>query len=157
MCVFRLQVVRPSTRTQTAVFAGSDAARYRQPMRLIVGKGGWCRWSDEGATVYVRFGDVENRLRVTALYWPPAGPITPDRLRGLRLGQVEAFANVPEHAASIRDVIHSPGVDLHRLATYFDSGVPADDHWIALSLRAQLPGSGIEQPPIRNVTSPRPA
>jgi len=118
-------------------------------MRLSAGNGGWCLASDAGApAVFVRFVDVDGRLRVGQLYWSPDGqPISADRLRALRLGQIEAMANAAEMARSIRARMDLPGPDLARLASHYATTFGRrPDHWVAESMRAQINGSGVELP-----------
>lgn len=67
--------------------------------------------TDTGERAYVRFTNRDGRLEATEMYLPP-GDLTPDSLRRLPLGRVEAWANDQRTADAIRARLDVPGPDL---------------------------------------------
>lgn len=126
-------------------------------MEIRAGNGGWHRIDGvEGlpGRVYVRMADIDGHLRVTELYVDGRGePLSVSGLRKLPLHLIEAWA---VGDGGTRRRLGTPGVDLRRLATYYAHtfGTQAK-HWIADSLRAQFPDSGVEQPPEARDTGSR--
>jgi hypothetical protein len=72
--------------------------------RLSLQNGGWVRYRADRlpAPVLVRFQEHTGRLVVTELYLEHQGGIEATLLRQVPLGRIEAWANSPEAAGSIR-------------------------------------------------------
>jgi hypothetical protein len=123
-----------------------------QTIRTAVGNGGWVAFEggDFPAGTYARFGLGErDRLEVRELYLAPDGRLDAAALRRLPLVTMEALASDPELRRAIVARLELPGPDLKRLAAHFASSFgPRGGHWVARSMRAQLPGSGEPQAPM---------
>lgn len=92
---------------------------------LVVGNGGWVRWTSGDRVGYIRFSTEPGERHVpTELYLPTDGLLTAASLRTLPLGRIEAWVNEPDTAQSLELRGRLPGVDLQRaaahFATYFD-------------------------------------
>lgn len=116
-------------------------------MRLRQGNGGWYR-IDGGhglpGRVYFRLQDVDGQPRMTELYVDGRNePITAGPLRKFPVAMLEQWAaGMP--ASDAKRATYGP--DLSRLAAHFSTGFGDKiRHWVADSIRAQNPKSGIPQ------------
>src|SRR5262245_1075418 len=114
---------------------------------LRIGNGGWCRVElTDFPTLYVRIGEGgDGQLEPVEMYM--RGELDTDMLRAVPLGQITAAVNGRDEAAAIRARLRLPGPDLGRLASYFSTTFGTAKHWVADSMMAQIPKSGIPQPP----------
>jgi len=120
--------------------------------RCTYGNGGWVRFDDGVDAAMVRFAPSDRgRLQVSELYLQ-GSHLAAGRVDGgyLRRFPVSTFESIANEDNAVRDRMRLPGPDLARLAAYFRTsfGPQADHHWVADSMRAQLPGSGVPQAPI---------
>jgi len=130
--------------------------------RLIRGYGGWVRYQSSAvrAPVFVRVEDRDGRLVLADLFVAAQGEGVVDAtlLRSIPIGKIEAWVNDPKVAASIRKRMESPGPDLRRAVSYFESQFDRRHRqtWITKMLAAQIEGSGEDQPVMRNLDPPLP-
>jgi hypothetical protein len=105
------------------------------------------------AAVYVRYQDLDGRLVAWELYLD-GSHMTPDLLRAVPLGQIDAWVNAQPERVRVR--LDVPGPDLRRLARHFATTFGTAKHWVADSMLAQIPGSGVPQArmPITNRLEP---
>lgn len=124
-------------------------------MWMSIGNAGWTRFIDmpglpDDTRLYVRFRQVDSRLRLTEIYLEGAGvSLSTEAIRSLPMARIEAEANTEDSFRKVVDRIRLPGPDLSTLASYFDTtfGSQADERdWVVLSMRSQFPGSGLPQP-----------
>lgn len=115
-----------------------------------IGNAGWVRLqprrkADRDGFVLVRFAEgVAGRLVLSEVYMEGAATRTGTPLRWERL---ETVANHPDIAPTIRARLTLAGPDLRRLASHYGSTFGHADDWVAASMYAQLPESGIPQAP----------
>ena len=109
-----------------------------------IGNGGWVRVDDHpGEVLFVRFADIDGRLRPCEVYVRADEGIDDlRRFKAIRLANLVAWAARSEPAAMIRARTRVPGPDLRRLASYFATTFGSQaKNWIADSMRAQYPGA----------------
>jgi hypothetical protein len=90
---------------------------------LMMGNGGWVRYdSPERSSVYLRFAELDGRLRPVELYWPSGEdqPLGSRAMRDLPLGRLEAWVNDPETARYVRTHIDIPGPPMRTVISYYN-------------------------------------
>ena len=110
---------------------------------LGYGNGGWVRL-DQGwlpGPLYLRFAaSAEGRWQVREMYLDgDSRPIEAADLRGLPLAAIETVALAGSGDSVIASKARLPGPDLSTLASYYATSFGTAEHWVAESLRAQLP------------------
>ena len=115
------------------------------------GRGGWVRLDDPDmpGPVYLRYRSDNGRPVLTEFYLDGRGSeIPPGVFRDLDLTGFTAWAMRGEGGWLERSP-RSPGPDLSRLASYFGTGFGRQaSHWVADSMRAQIPGGPVKQAPM---------
>jgi len=117
-------------------------------MQISYGNGGWVKVDDVDVpgSLYVRLApDDTGRWRVRELYMEGEAPLSEELLRRMPLHLIETLAQErPEDLARRAEL---PAPDIGLLASHYASAWgPAVNHWVALSVRAQLSDSGVERP-----------
>lgn len=128
---------------------------------MSLGNGGWVRYQTSrrpGLVLYRRYADRDGRLAAVEMYLETIDETTvlgAEFLRSIDLGRVDAWAN--GLAEQIRAAMGVPAPDLRRAARHFGTrwgtrgGKPRRPHWVADMYWAQVPGSGVPQPPLPKV------
>jgi hypothetical protein len=122
------------------------------------GKGGWARVTSSSyeGWLYLRLHLDNGRPIPTEMYYDArGGELRPSTLRRLPLANIVAF--VADGAEEwLENAPHEVGADLSRLASHFATGAGwgTARHWVADSMRAQIPDSGVPQ--AKSGRSPRP-
>lgn len=114
--------------------------------QLTEGNGGWVRYQSNAlsAPVFARLEDRAGRLVLVDLFLPAVdGTIDTTLLRAIPTGRIEAWANMPRVAESIRAALNLPAPDLRRAVSYFATsfGRRARRTWVTRMLAAQVDGS----------------
>ena len=126
-------------------------------MQINYGNGGWVRVDDPDmpGPAYMRYRSDSGRPVLTEFYLDGRGREIPSGLfRTLDLAGFTAWAMRGE-GDWIEKSPRRPGPDLSRLASYFGSSFGRQAaHWVADSIRAQLPGSEVTQAPMGREPKP---
>lgn len=90
---------------------------------IRAGNGGWVLLEGPSERIAFRVEpDATGRYRVRELHLLDTGePVTPERLRAVRVGWLEQFANLPEERAAIeKSFARRPSLDVERAVATFD-------------------------------------
>ncbi|CAN5398154.1 hypothetical protein BH11ACT8_BH11ACT8_04320 [soil metagenome] len=114
-------------------------------MKMSAGNAGWHEVEADDLAlpgrIYFRVQEVHGALRITELYIDGQGvPITAGGLRKFPIQVLEAWSD--------GDRLDIAGPDLSRLAAHFATTFGKAKHWVADSMRAQNPDSGVQQAPM---------
>lgn len=111
--------------------------------RVVTGNGGWVLYSSSDLPpVFVRFKLIGTRFAPVDLFVENDEGITPELLRRIPLGRIEASVNSGRMAEALRASINDPAPDLRTAARYFQTEVwdGSMDDWASMMLVSQEPG-----------------
>lgn len=139
-------------------------------LEIGVGFGGWVevRSDDPVLDVYLRFAEVEGKLEMVDLFIAPGERVrvTADVLRQLSsiVRQLEAVANAPDWADTIRRRLPFPAPDLRTAASHFATTFfkKEPDHWVKLMFESQYdafdgPTPKVAKPRAKGMNLPAPS
>lgn len=129
-------------------------------MLMSFGNGGWImvQAEDMPGVTYWRY-KIEKDRAVLAEFYLDAheSEIDSHLFETLDLKGMYLLMNDPENFDELKRKVNDPGPDLSRLASYFATSFGSQaKHWVADSMRAQFPNSGITQPRVQVPTAVEP-